>query len=140
MLNLAGSSFILLSIVGRRNKRSGSENEEESGAELIDDAYYLPLAACCLRLQIRLKLRLIRLAARPDQVRWGRGPGGCSYFKPQHPLYPHAAAAPAEELFFRMCRVSPAAKDRKVFKWGWSCIKQIRGGVYVCGGIESMLL
>lgn len=55
---------------------------EEEKEELIDGAFYLPLAACCLRPQIRLTPRIISLAARPNQVRWGRGPAGLSHFLP----------------------------------------------------------
>lgn len=57
-------------------------------AELIDGANYHPLAACCLRPQIRLKPKLISLATWPDQVGGCSGPAGPAHFKPQHPLLP----------------------------------------------------
>lgn len=131
-LSVSLSFLLLVGVGGVLVRGKGKE------AELIDGANYRPLAACCLHPQIRLKPKLISLATWPDQVGGCSVPSGPSHFKPQHSLSPSTAAAAG--LFFRMCRVSPPAQDRKVLKWGWSCSRRIRGGVYVCGGSEPKLL
>lgn len=91
---LASTSSVSLPLIGQRGRRSAGTRREEKEAELIDVANYRPLAARCLRPQIRLKPWLISLATWLDQVggegggAGGSGPAGSSHFKHQHPLRP----------------------------------------------------